>query len=153
MIAPTSAAGTPETAENMAGREVAAARRELVGEKLTSTLNKVNGAVEPNASVESEAQKNERMNSHLRTLKVGMKYFSEKHGACEVIGIEGDRIRMRIQDYKTPRGGAILGEVHLRSLGLDGLHSRREKHAPLVCRVAACALARVTCALMIYPDT
>lgn len=125
MIAPTSAAGTPETAENMAGREVAAARRELVGEKLTSTLNKVNGAVEPNASVESEAQKNERMNSHLRTLKVGMKYFSEKHGACEVIGIEGDRIRMRIQDYKTPRGGAILGEVHLPlALGLDGLHSR-----------------------------
>ena len=126
MATSKSAAGTAETAAaDSAGREGAAARRELVGEKLTSTMNKVNGAVEPNASVESEAQKNERMNSHLRTLKVGMKYFSEKHGACEVIGIEGDRIRMRIQDYKTPRGGAILGEVHLPlALGLDGLHSR-----------------------------
>ena len=126
MATSKSAAGTAETAAaDSAGREVAAARRELVGEKLTSTMNKVNGAVEPNQSVESEAQKNERMNSHLRTLKVGMKYFSEKHGACEVIGIEGDRIRMRIQDYKTPRGGAILGEVHLPlALGLDGLHSR-----------------------------
>ena len=126
MATSKSAAGTAETAAaDSAGREVAAARRELVGDKLTSTLNKVNGAVEPNALVESEAQKNERMNSHLRTLKVGMKYFSEKHGACEVIGIEGDRIRMRIQDYKTPRGGAILGEVHLPlALGLDGLHSR-----------------------------
>ena len=126
MATSKSAAGTAETAAaDSAGREVAAARRELVGDKLTSTLNKVNGAVELNASVESEAQKNERMNSHLRTLKVGMKYFSEKHGACEVIGIEGDRIRMRIQDYKTPRGGAILGEVHLPlALGLDGLHSR-----------------------------
>ena len=126
MATSKSAAGTAETAAaDSAGREVAAARRELVGDKLTSTLNKVNGAAEPNASVESEAQKNERMNSHLRTLKVGMKYFSEKHGACEVIGIEGDRIRMRIQDYKTPRGGAILGEVHLPlALGLDGLHSR-----------------------------
>ena len=126
MATSKSAAGTAETAAaDSAGREVAAARRELVGEKLTSTMNKVNGAVEPNPSVESEAQKNERMNSHLRTLKVGMKYFSEKHGACEVIGIEGDRIRMRIQDYKTPRGGAILGEVHLPlALGLDGLHSR-----------------------------
>ena len=126
MATSKSAAGTAETAAaDSAGREVAAARRELVGDKLTSTLNKVNGAVEPNQSVESEAQKNERMNSHLRTLKVGMKYFSEKHGACEVIGIEGDRIRMRIQDYKTPRGGAILGEVHLPlALGLDGLHSR-----------------------------
>ena len=126
MATSKSAAGTAETAAaDSAGREVAAARRELVGDKLTSTLNKVNGAVEPNTSVESEAQKNERMNSHLRTLKVGMKYFSEKHGACEVIGIEGDRIRMRIQDYKTPRGGAILGEVHLPlALGLDGLHSR-----------------------------
>ena len=126
MATSKSAAGTAETAAaDSAGREVAAARRELVGEKLTSTMNKVNGAVEPNASVESEAQKNERMNSHLRTLKVGMKYFSEKHGACEVIGIEGDRIRMRIQDYQTPRGGAILGEVHLPlALGLDGLHSR-----------------------------
>ena len=126
MATSKSAAGTAETAAaDSAGREVAAARRELVGDKLTSTLNKVNGAVEPNASVESEAQKNERMNSHLRTLKVGMKYFSEKHGACEVIGIEGDRIRMRIQDYKTPRGGAILGEVPLPlALGLDGLHSR-----------------------------
>ena len=126
MATSKSAAGTAETAAaDSAGREVAASRRELVGEKLTSTMNKVNGAVEPNASVESEAQKNERMNSHLRTLKVGMKYFSEKHGACEVIGIEGDRIRMRIQDYKTPRGGAILGEVHLPlALGLDGLHSR-----------------------------
>ena len=126
MATSKSAAGTAETAAaDSAGREVAAARRELVGEKLTSTMNKVNGAVEPNQSVESEAQKNERMNSHLRTLKVGMKYFSEKHGACEVIGIEGDRIRMRIQDYKPPRGGAILGEVHLPlALGLDGLHSR-----------------------------
>ena len=126
MATSKSAAGTAETAAaDSAGREVAAARRQLVGDKLTSTLNKVNGTVEPNPSVESEAQKNERMNSHLRTLKVGMKYFSEKHGACEVIGIEGDRIRMRIQDYKTPRGGAILGEVHLPlALGLDGLHSR-----------------------------
>ena len=126
MATSKSAAGTAETAAaDSAGREVAAARRELVGDKLTSTLNKVNGAVEPNPSVESEAQKNGRRNSHLRTLKVGMKYFSEKHGACEVIGIEGDRIRMRIQDYKTPRGGAILGEVHLPlALGLDGLHSR-----------------------------
>lgn len=126
MATSKSAAGTAETAAaDSAGREVAAARRELVGEKLISTMNKVNGAVEPNQSVESEAQKNERMKSHLRTLKVGMKYFSEKHGACEVIGIEGDRIRMRIQDYKTPRGGAILGEVHLPlALGLDGLHSR-----------------------------
>ena len=126
MATSKSAAGTAETAAaDSAGREVAAARRELVGDKLTSPLNKVNGTVEPNPSVESEAQKNERMNSHLRTLKVGMKYFSEKHGACEVIGIEGDRIRMRIQDYKTPRGGAILGEVHLPlALGLDGLHSR-----------------------------
>ena len=126
MATSKSAAGTAETAAaDSAGREVAAARRQLVGDKLTSTLNKVNGTVEPNPSVEPEAQKNERMSSHLRTLKVGMKYFSEKHGACEVIGIEGDRIRMRIQDYKTPRGGAILGEVHLPlALGLDGLHSR-----------------------------
>ena len=126
MATSKSAAGTAETAAaDSAGREGAAARRELVGDKLTSTLNKVNGAAEPNPSVESEEQKNERMSSHLRTLKVGMKYFSEKHGACEVIGIEGDRIRMRIQDYKTPRGGAILGEVHLPlALGLDGLHSR-----------------------------
>ena len=69
MATSKSAAGTAETAAaDSAGREVAAARRELVGDKLTSTLNKVNGAVEPNASVESEAQKNERMSSHLRTL-------------------------------------------------------------------------------------
>ena len=53
MATSKSAAGTAETAAaDSAGREVAAARRELVGDKLTSTLNKVNGAGEPNASVE-----------------------------------------------------------------------------------------------------
>ena len=62
MATSKSAAGTAETAAaGLGGARGGGARRQLVGDKLTSTLNKVNGTVEPNPSVESEAQKNERM--------------------------------------------------------------------------------------------
>ena len=109
----------------MAGREVEAARREHVEDKLTWAEQGQWGCG-ARASVElPEAEKNERIHQHLRTLKVGMTYFSEKHGACEVIGIEGDRIRMRIQDYKTPRGGGDPARVRggaARSRPRAGLH-------------------------------
>ena len=103
--AENAAARKADTAAVAAGREVAAARRELVGEKLTSNMNKVD------APAEAEAQKLERNYfERLRRLKIGAKYYSEQHGACEVVGISGDRIRMA---KRGPRFGAIEGYVQL----------------------------------------